>query len=153
MKFQKSSIKRGLLAVFLLPAGGAFAAQLVTGINDGGSEPNPNRTQTSTTASELSDQYAGTYDFASVHVAYGSCSAFATDSDPPVEWPAWGDYPGVSGRWEDDVTVNTDTGDDPVLVRFTMHLHGHMSGGSTAGSSFNNWFAVIVPGTRYDGQL
>jgi hypothetical protein len=140
-----------LLAAFLLPAGGAFAAQLITLFNDHWSEPDPNRLQTSTTASELNDQYSGTYDFASVHVAYGSCSAFATTSVPPV-MGGWDDQPGATGRWEDDVTVNTDTGDTVVLVRFTMHLHGHMSG-SAINSGFLDFWQVLVPGAQYLANL
>ena len=138
-----------LLAAFLLPAGGAFAAQLSTiVVPDYGT----NQTQTSTTASELNDQYSGTYDFASVHVAYGSCSAFATTSVPPVAWPGWQDLPGATGRWEDDVTVNTDTGDTLVLVRFTMHLYGQMFG-SEINSGFSDTFIVTVPGASYMGTL
>jgi hypothetical protein len=139
-----------LLAAFLLPPGGAFAAQLSTMITTYDDNSNiTNQTQGSTTASELNDQQSFTYDFASVHVAYGSCSAFATTSVPPI-WPPWQGAGIASGRWDDDVMVNTDTGDTVVLVRFTMHLHGAMSG-SEINSTFDDNFNVTVPGTEYGG--
>src|ERR1035437_7699434 len=139
-----------LLAAFLLPAGGAFAAQLVTTVTD---DPNAiHRYQASTTASELSDQYSDTYDFTSVHVAYGSCSVFATTSIPPVMGGVLSDDPGAIGSWDDDVTVNTDTGDTMVIVRFTMHLHGAMSGIPTP-NFLDIWQVSVSGAPLYTGTL
>ena len=159
-KLFAATITLVVAALFLLPSS-SFAQTGLSGLftqwSQGASEGNGANNQQSDTATELSDEFAGTHDSGNVHVSHGSAANFATCDVPITDPNGWESQPSIRSGWTDSITISNParTGQSAV-ARFTVHLTGNIVGSFFGSGEFGASYAVFLlqgAGGEYSGNI